>query len=52
MFQKVKSYIGSDNSRSQVAISRVGAKKAVEEEAAYFGEKTKSELVYQMDKKD
>jgi len=51
-FSKVKFDNVSDNSRSQVAISRVGAKKGAEEEVAYFGEKTKSNSVCQMDKKD
>jgi RimJ/RimL family protein N-acetyltransferase len=49
---KVKFHIGSENIRSQVAISRVGAKKVAEEEVAYFGEKPKLNFVYQINKED
>ncbi|MCR4031087.1 MULTISPECIES: GNAT family N-acetyltransferase [Flavobacterium] len=47
---KVKFHIGAENIRSQIAISRVGAKKVAEEEVAYFGEKPKLNFVYQIDK--
>ncbi|WP_433764592.1 GNAT family N-acetyltransferase [Flavobacterium ginsenosidimutans] len=49
---KVRFHIGAENIRSQIAISRVGAKKVAEEEVAYFGEKPKLNFVYQIDKKD
>jgi len=49
---KVKFHIGSENIRSQIAISRVGAKKVAEEEVAYFGEKPKLNFVYQINKED
>ncbi|MHC0448209.1 GNAT family N-acetyltransferase [Flavobacterium sp. 3-218] len=47
---KVRFHIGSENIRSQIAISRVGAEKIAEEEVAYFGEKPKLNFVYQIDK--
>jgi len=47
---KVRFHIGADNIRSQIAISRVGAKKIAEEEVAYFGEKPKLNFVYEIEK--
>ncbi|WP_433833394.1 GNAT family N-acetyltransferase [Flavobacterium anhuiense] len=47
---KVRFHIGAENIRSQIAISRVGAKKIAEEEVAYFGEKPKLNFVYEIDK--
>ena len=49
---KVRFHIGADNIRSQIAISKVGAKKIAEEEVAYFGEKPKLNFVYEIDKQD
>ncbi len=45
---KVRFHIGAENIRSQIAISRVGAKKIAEEEVAYFGEKPKLNFVYEI----
>lgn len=47
---KVRFHIGAENIRSQIAISRVGAKKIAEEEVAYFGEKPKWNFVYEIEK--
>ncbi|MBZ4036796.1 GNAT family N-acetyltransferase [Flavobacterium sp. 17A] len=47
---KVRFHIGAENIRSQIAISRVGAKKIAEEEVAYFGEKPKLNFVYEIEK--
>ncbi|MBK8723806.1 MAG: GNAT family N-acetyltransferase [Saprospiraceae bacterium] len=46
----VNFHIGADNIRSQVAISRLGAKKIDEQEVTYFGEQPKLNFVYQMTK--
>jgi hypothetical protein len=43
-------HIGAQNVRSQIAITRVGAKKISEVEIAYFGEPTKLNFVYAIDK--
>ncbi len=45
-------YIGAVNKRSQIAITRVGAKKIREEETAYYGEAPKLDYVYAVEKKD
>lgn len=45
-------YIGAVNKRSQIAITRVGAKKIREEETAYYGEAPKLDYVYAIEKKD
>ncbi len=42
--------IGADNVRSQIAISRLGAKKVGEQEVAYFGELPKLNYIYQIEK--
>jgi len=47
---KVHFHIGSNNLRSQVAISRIGAEKIAEQEVAYFGEETKLNFVYEITK--
>lgn len=45
-------YIGAVNKRSQISITRLGAKKIREEETAYYGEAPKLDYVYAIDKKD
>lgn len=45
-------YIGAVNKRSQIAITRIGAKKIREEETAYYGEAPKLDYVYAIEKKD
>jgi RimJ/RimL family protein N-acetyltransferase len=53
LFQFVSSVyfqIGADNIRSQVAISRLGARKVGEQEVAYFGEATKLNYIYRIEK--
>lgn len=47
---KVYFHIGADNIRSQIAISRIGAIKAAEQEVAYFGEASKLNFVYIIEK--
>lgn len=42
--------IGAENKRSQIAISRLGAKKVAEQEVAYFGESPKLNFVYRIEK--
>ncbi len=42
--------IGAVNTRSQIAIERLGANKIGEEEVAYFGEAPKLNYVYKIDK--
>ncbi|HWY12743.1 MAG TPA: GNAT family N-acetyltransferase [Bacteroidia bacterium] len=43
-------HIGADNIRSQKAIERLGAKKIAEEEMAYYGEDTKLNFIYEINK--
>jgi hypothetical protein len=53
LFQYVSAvhfHIGAQNIRSQIAISRLGAQKASEQEVAYFGEKPKLNFVYVIEK--
>ncbi len=45
-------HIGAVNIRSQKAIERVGAKKVAEIEMEYYGEPSKLNFVYQIDKAD
>jgi len=45
---KVCFHIGSENIRSQIAISRLGAIKVAEQEVAYFGEAPKLNFVYEI----
>ena len=45
-------YIGAVNKRSQIAITRIGAKKIREEETAYYGEAPKLDYVYAIEKMD
>jgi RimJ/RimL family protein N-acetyltransferase len=43
-------HIGAGNLRSQIAISRIGAQKIGEEDVAYYGEATKRNFVYALDR--
>jgi RimJ/RimL family protein N-acetyltransferase len=45
-------HIGGQNTRSQIAIGRLGAEKIAEEEIAYFGEAPKLNFVYRLTKED
>jgi N-acetyltransferase len=45
-------HVGATNTRSQIAIGRVGATKIGEEEVTYFGEASKTNFVYKIDKQD
>lgn len=47
---KVQFHIGAENIRSQIAISRIGAEKISEEQVAYFGEPSKLNYVYEINK--
>lgn len=49
---KVQFHIGATNLRSQIAISRLGAKKIGEEEIAYFGEPSKLNFIYEITKEN
>jgi len=48
----VRFQIGAVNTRSQIAIGRLGATKTGEEEVAYFGEAPKLNYLYKIDKQD
>ena len=55
IFQYVETvifHVGKENVRSQVAMERLGAEKAGEEEIAYFGELAKINLVYEIRKEN
>ena len=55
IFQYVETvifHVGKENVRSQVAMERLGAEKAGEEEIAYFGELPKINLVYEIRKEN
>lgn len=43
-------HVGAENKRSQIAISRLGAKKVAEQEIAYFGETAKLNFIYNLSK--
>lgn len=45
---KVQFHIGATNTRSQIAIGRIGAVKIAEEEVTYFGETPKFNFVYEI----
>jgi RimJ/RimL family protein N-acetyltransferase len=45
-------HVGAQNTRSQIAITRVGAKKVGEQEVAYFGEPVKLNFVYRIGKEE
>jgi N-acetyltransferase len=47
---KVYFHIGADNIRSQIAISRIGAKKIAEQEVIYYSESPKLNYVYEISK--
>ena len=49
-FHKVFFHIGAQNIRSQKSIERLGAKKVNEIEVAYYGEPSKLNFVYQIEK--
>jgi len=48
---KVHFQIGAENTRSQIAIGRLGAEKIGEEEITYFGESPKLNFIYEIQKK-
>lgn len=45
-------HIGAENIRSQISIERLGATKIKEEEVEYFGEASRLNFVYQIDKEE
>ncbi len=47
---RVYFHIGAMNVRSQISITRLGAKKVAEQEIAYYGETPKLNFVYAIDK--
>ena len=49
---KVHFHIGKENFRSQIALERLGGKKIAEEEVAYFGEPTRTNIVYEITKEN
>lgn len=49
---KVYFHIGADNIRSQISISRLGARKTGEQEVSYFGEQQKLNCVYELNKEE
>ncbi len=49
---KVHFHIGAGNIRSQIAISRLGARKTGEQEVTYFGEQQKLNYVYELNKEE
>jgi RimJ/RimL family protein N-acetyltransferase len=49
---KVHFHIGAENTRSQLAIGRLGAQKVGEAEVAYYGEPVKLNYVYEIEKED
>lgn len=44
--------VGSNNTRSQIAITRLGANKIGEQEVTYFGELPKLNFIYEIKKED
>jgi RimJ/RimL family protein N-acetyltransferase len=48
---KIRLHVGSTNIRSQIAVTRLGAKKIAEQEVAYYGESPKLNFVYEITKK-
>jgi RimJ/RimL family protein N-acetyltransferase len=48
---KILLHVGSTNIRSQIAVTRLGAKKIAEQEVAYYGESPKLNFVYEITKK-
>ncbi|WP_118952826.1 GNAT family N-acetyltransferase [Taibaiella helva] len=49
---KVRFHIGAANYRSQTAITRLGAVKVAEEEVAYYGEPSRLNFVYEIQRED
>ncbi|HJW18064.1 MAG TPA: GNAT family N-acetyltransferase, partial [Flavisolibacter sp.] len=49
---KVNFQVGAINVRSQIAISRLGAKKVGEQQVAYFGETPKLNFTYRIEKEE
>lgn len=49
---KVNFHIGAENTRSQIAIGRLGAVKVDEQEVTYFGEASKLNFVYEVLRKN
>lgn len=49
---RVHFHIGAVNVRSQVSITRLGARKVGEQELAYFGEAPKPNYIYSIDKEE
>lgn len=49
---RVYFHIGANNIRSQIAITRLGAKKIAEQEVAYFGELPRLNYVYSIEKEE
>lgn len=49
---KVYFHIGANNIRSKIAIGRLGAEKIAEQQVAYFGEATKLNFVYEINKEN
>ncbi|QBQ41049.1 N-acetyltransferase [Sphingobacterium psychroaquaticum] len=45
-------HVGAENKRSQIAMERLSAKKIKEEVVAYFGEASRLNFVYQIEKED
>lgn len=45
-------HIGAKNIRSQISIERLGAKKIKEQEVEYFGESSRLNFIYQINKED
>ncbi len=52
LVSKVYFQIGASNVRSQVAITRLGARKIGEEEVAYYGEPVRLNFLYLIEKED
>lgn len=48
---KVLFHIGAENVRSQIAIGRIGAQKTEEREVAYFGEPSRLNFVYEIQRR-
>ncbi|WP_313566657.1 MULTISPECIES: GNAT family N-acetyltransferase [unclassified Empedobacter] len=49
---KIYLHVGADNVRSQIAVERLGCKKVKEEQIEYFGEESKLNFIYQLNKVD
>lgn len=49
---KVYFHVGKENLRSQIAMERLGGQKIAEEEVAYFGEPSRTNIVYEIKKEN